>query len=109
MGYQYGIERCRDTLCILSSNQDFEEKLSKSFSEINIITVKDVSKKHFKELDIQFKNYLFYHELSVSKKGKLVINERIVHLEKCANELVYLCVEIIEHNSRNCKNISSAK
>ena len=62
MGYQYGINICRETLCILSTNQDFEERTSRGFSEMNVI-LKNTSKK----LKVNLKNtcllkiYL-YHE-----------------------------------------------
>lgn len=103
MGYQYGINICRETLCILSTNQDFEERTSRGFSEMNVITVKDVSKIHFKEIKTQFDEYLSFKNLSVSQTGELESNDRITHLEKCVTSLVFLCVEIIEHNSRNSK------
>jgi hypothetical protein len=101
MGYQYGINICRETLCILSTNQDFEERASRGFSEMNVITREDVSKKHFKEIKDQFEDYLSFKNLSVSRTGELESKDRINHLEKCVNSLVFLCVDIIEHNSRN--------
>ena len=101
MGYQYGIGICREALCILSTNQDFEERTSRGFSEMTVITGEDVSKKHFNEIKSQFEKYLSFKNLSVSRTGELESNDRITHLEECVNSLVFLCVEIIEHNSRN--------
>jgi hypothetical protein len=103
MGYQYGINICREALCILSTNQEFEERTSRGFSEMNVITGKDVSKNHFKEIKSQFAEYLSFKNLSVSRTGELESNDRITHLQKCVTSLVFLCVEIIEHNSRNSK------
>lgn len=101
MGYHYGIKTCREALLILSSSQSFEERAAMSFAEMNVITGKDVSKEHFKEIKDQFEKYLSFRSLSVSNNGGLQDNDRLVHLKNCVNSLVFLCVDIIEHNSRN--------
>jgi hypothetical protein len=62
MGYQFGINICREALCILSTNQEFEERTSRGFSEMNVI-LKNTSKK----LKVNLKNTCLlkiyqYHE-----------------------------------------------
>lgn len=101
MSYGYGLKTCRETLLYLSSELDIEERMVKAFSEIGLINSKDVSQQHYKEIKVLRTKYLSLTELAVGNDGVLQIINKNKELAKLAQELVWLCVETIEHNSRN--------
>jgi hypothetical protein len=104
MGYGYGIKQCRETLTILSSEQTFEERMVKAFSEIGVIQSEDVSQQHFKQIQQWRNKYISTTEFTVTDKGVLTETDKEKEMRNLANELVYLSVEIIEHNTRNSRN-----
>ena len=101
MGYGYGLKQCRETLLLLSSKHEFESRIISAFSEIGVIQADDVSKAHYKEIQEWREKYLSLNELSVNATGSLEEIDKVVAISKLADELVWLCVEIIEHNARN--------
>ncbi len=101
MGYGYGLKQCRETLIYLSSEKVFEDRIVKAFSEIGVIHSDDVSQQHFKQIKDWRKKYLSITEFAVTNEGVLTKTDKEKELRTLVNELVYLCVEIIEHNSRN--------
>ncbi len=103
MGYGYGNKQCRETLLLLSSEHSFDDRMVSAFSEIGVIQADDVSASHYKEINDWRKKYLSLRDFSVSKDGSLIETDKERELSKLSNELVWLCVEIIEHNSRNTK------
>ena len=103
MGYGYGLKQCRETLLYLSSEQSFEDRMVKAFSEIGVIQTEDVSQQHFKQIKEWRKKYLSIAELAIDDKGALKVIDMEKELRNLSNEIVWLCVEIIEHNSRNSK------
>lgn len=103
MSYGYGIKQCRETLLYLSSEQNFEERLVKAFSEIGVIQAGDVSQQHFKQIHEWRRKYLSITEFAIDEKGTLKVIDKEKELRNLAHEIVWLCVEIIEHNSRNTK------
>lgn len=103
MGYGYGLKQCRETLLYLSSEQNFEERMVKAFSEMGVIHSEDVSHQHFKEIQVWRDKYLSITEFAVTNEGALKEIDKESELRNLANELVWLCVEIIEHNARNSK------
>ncbi|MBP8115649.1 MAG: hypothetical protein KAY50_09850 [Chitinophagaceae bacterium] len=107
MGYGYGIKQCRETLLLLSSEQNFESRMVKAFSEIGVIQAADVSKQYFKQINEWRRKYLAVTEFSISKDGSLQETDKEKEFRNLATELVWLCTEIIEHNARNTKKIES--
>ena len=103
MGYGYGLKQCRETLLYLSSEQSFEERMVKAFSEIGVIQTEDVSQQHFKQIKEWRKKYLSITEFAIDNKGALKVIDKEKELRNLSTEIVWLCVEIIEHNSRNSK------
>jgi hypothetical protein len=103
MGYSYGLKQCRDTLLYLSSEQPFDERMVKAFSEIGVIQSDDVSQQHYNEIQQWRKKYLSITKFAIDDKGVLKEIDKENELRNLANEIVWLCVEIIEHNSRNTK------
>ena len=103
MGYSYGIKQCCETILHLSSDQNFNERIAKAFSEIGIIHESDVSKKHFKEIKDWRNKYLSIAELLIDKKGTLQVVDKEKELRNLATEIVSLCIDIVEHNSKNSK------
>ena len=103
MGYGYGLKQCRETLLYLSSEQSFEERMVKAFSEIGVIQTEDVSQQHFKQIKDWRKKYLSITEFAIDNKGALKVIDKEKELRNLSTEIVWLCVEIIEHNSRNSK------
>jgi hypothetical protein len=103
MGYGYGLKQCRETLLYLSSEQSFDERMVKAFSEIGVIQSDDVSQQHYKEIQQWRKKYLSITEFAIDDKGILKEIDKEKELRNLSNEIVWLCVEIIEHNSRNTK------
>lgn len=101
MGYGYGIKQCRETLLLLSSETNFDERMVSAFSEIGVIEFDDVSKEHFKKINEWQNKYLSIRNFSVVKNGSLKETDKEKEFRNLANEIVWLCVEIIEHNSRN--------
>lgn len=103
MGYSYGIEQCRETLLILSSDATFDDRIASAFSEIGVIRTDDVSKKHYSEIGEWRKRYLSIRDFAVSIDGALIETDKLREFSELANELVWICVYVIEHNSRNTK------
>jgi hypothetical protein len=103
MGYGYGLKQCRETLLYLSSEENFEERMVKAFSEIGVIQSDDVSQHHYKEIQEWRQKYLSITEFAIDDKGTLKEIDKEKELRNLPNEIVWLCVEIIEHNSRNTK------
>lgn len=75
----------------------------KAFSEIGVIHSDDVSQRHFKQIQEWRKKYLLITEFAIDDKGALKVIDKEKELRNLATEIVWLCVEIIEHNSRNTK------
>lgn len=103
MGYEYGIKQCRETLLALSSDRLFEERLGSAFSEIGVIRASDVSKAHGKEIKDWRSKYLAVRDFEVNKEGQLVEIDREKEFRELTTTLIFLCTEIIEHNSKNSK------
>ena len=101
MGYGYGNKQCRETLLLLSSECSFEDRIVRAFSEIGVIEADDVSASHYKEINEWRRKYLSLRNFSVDKNGSLKEIDKEREFNKLSSELVWLCVEIIEHNSRN--------
>ena len=72
-----------------------------AFSEMEVIQADDVSKQHYKEIKEWHKKYLSLTDLSINSNGLLQQTDKVKELSRLANELVCLCVEIIEHNAKN--------
>lgn len=72
----------------------------KAFSEIGVIHSDDVSQQHFKQIQEWRKKYLSITEFAIDNKGALKVTDKKKELSNFAADIVSLCVEIIEHNSR---------
>lgn len=103
MGYSYGIKVCRETLLYLASDQSLEERLVHAHSEMNVVTSEDVSKHHFREIKEWEVKYFSIRDFAVNSSGELVEIDKIKEYRDLIVSLIWLCVEIIEHNSRNSK------
>lgn len=101
MGYIYGIEICRNALIKLSSEKMLEDRLREADSEIGIITATDVSKKHKKLIQSFREKFQAIPNLAIDVDGGLISNDKNTEFVKIKDDLINLCVEIIEHNSRN--------
>ena len=93
MGYKYGIKEAIEILLFLSSSEEFEKRLSRSFSEIDI-KAEDVSEDMFQRIKEWKKSYV----KTCKKKGDAIQKEKI--LKSLGDELVWICVDIIEENTR---------
>lgn len=103
LGYIYGIEICRNTLIKLSSEKMLDDRLREADSEIGVITDTDVSKKHKKLIQFLREKFQAIPNLAIDVDGGLISNNKKTEFVKIKDELIYLCVEIIEHNSRNMR------
>lgn len=106
MSYGYGLKTCRETLIHLASDTDIEERMVKAFAEIGLINgTDDTSLEHYKEIKEWREKYLSVKKMNllVSKEGDLITNDEEMknQLKKISTELVWICTEVIEHNSRN--------
>lgn len=94
MARSYGIEICKNTLKFLSNEKNIADRLAKAFSEANVMRYEkgengDLSKQLFDKRD-----KLYHKYLSLKEKNDVKV------LRNLAEELVSLCVEIIENNAR---------
>lgn len=103
MGYIYGIEICRNALIKLSSEKMLDDRLREADSEIGVITDTDVSKKHKKLIQSFREKFQAIPNLAIDIDGGLISNDKKTEFVKIKDELIYLCVEIIERNSRNMR------
>jgi hypothetical protein len=106
MSYGYGLKTCREVLLHLASDTPIDDRMVHAFTEIGLINAKDdTSVEHYKEIKEWKGKYLSLKNsnLIVSQEGDLKSNdeERKKQLKKLSIELVWICTEVIEHNSRN--------
>jgi hypothetical protein len=99
MGYEYGIQICRETLLKLSRAYSLEDRLGNAFSEIGVIEGDDASAEHFQSIKAWEESYLKVKELEVSADGSLQNADKTEEQEKLAESLVWICVRIIEFNA----------
>lgn len=94
MGYKYGIKEAIEVLLFLSSSEEFEKRLSRSFSEIDI-KAEDVSEDMFQRIKEWKRSYI---ETTKKKKSDAIEKEKI--FKTLGDELVWICVDIIAENAR---------
>lgn len=96
MGLQYGIKQARETLLkLLQEGNNLERRVGSMFSEIGVITANDVTQDDFVEINSWQNKYLD----TISLKNTQTEDEKITCLKKLAEEMVYLCTDIIENNT----------
>jgi len=100
MGYVYGINQCREVLINLSSDLNYEKRMVKVFSEIGVIQQRDVSKDHFNQIKELKNKYYSLSMYAIDNTGSLKEINMEKELMYISTEIVNLCVEIIEHNSK---------
>lgn len=96
MGRDYGIGICKNTLRLLSSEKEIKDRLAKAFSEVKVMQYEkgengDLAKQLLKKRDKLHDKYI-----SLKKKDK----DDVKVLRNLADDLVFLCVEIIQSNTR---------
>lgn len=106
MSYGYGLKTCREVLIHLASDDTIEDRMVKAFSEIGLINSRnDTSAALYKEIKKWKDSYLSINNsnYAVSQEGNIVSNdnEKRKQLERLSVEIVWICAEVIEHNSRN--------
>lgn len=99
MGFEYGIQICRETLLKLARKHSLEDRLGNAFSEIGVIESDDASPEHFQQIKKWEEEYLKVKELEVSADGSLQKADKTEEEEKLAESLVWICVRIIEFNA----------
>ena len=70
---------------------------------MSVIQPDDVSREHFKEIKEWKEKYLSIRDYAIDSSGALVEIDKPKEYKNLISTLVWLCVEIIEHNSRNTK------
>ena len=93
MGLAYGIKICRETLLKLAaSHENIDDRMLDAFAEITILEADDASEEHFKQIKQLNGRYRL-----LDKNYK----EKETELTEIAISLVWLCCEIIEHNTKS--------
>jgi hypothetical protein len=93
MGLEYGIKICRETLLKLAASvENIDDRMSDALSEITIIEADDASVEHFKQIKQLNGRYLLLDKNYEEKETELT---------EIAISLVWLCCEIIEHNTKS--------
>lgn len=102
MGKSYGIEICKNALEFLSSEEDIKTRISKAISELEVMIFDeglrgDLSKDNFKLLK------------ETSQKLKVQNHDDIKIYIKVSKEIVKICVDIIEENTKELVKLGDVK
>lgn len=91
MGRSYGIEVCRNALVYLTSSKDIKSRVNESISELEVMRPIEGAKG-----DLSKGKYQMLSD--VSQKIDEELNNDLI--ENLAKEIVYLCLEIVEENTK---------
>ena len=100
MGLQYGIKQARESLLKLLSEGTWERKVSYMYSEIGVVTVEDTSIEIFQQINEWQNKFL---KVTDSKLGLSNV-EKEDQCRKLAEELIFICTDMIEENSKKGTN-----
>ena len=104
MDYVAGIKKCKHALIKLSSKDDFAKRVDGAFEEVAEIDPNETSFGLLEEIVDWCEEYLSFRDKGAKSDGVLKENENRKQLIKLSQKLAFLCVEIIEYNSKNHNN-----
>lgn len=100
MGKTYGIDICREALIKLSSDKRIEDRFRDAILELKVLDKEDLSKPHFEMIENLHQKFYSISELGIDNMGNLISDIKTKEILHLKDELINLCVEIIDQNSR---------
>src|SRR5437762_2349227 len=104
MNYTAGIKKCKQALIKLSSKDDFAKRIDNAFGEVSEIDPHETSYGFLEEVVEWCEEYLSFRDKGVKSDGVLNEMENKKKLVKLSQKLTFLCLDIIEYNSKNHTN-----
>lgn len=99
MGKTYGIDICREALIKLSSDKPIEDRFRDAILELKVLEKEDLSKPQFEMIENLYQKFYSIPELGIDYLGNLKSNIKTKEILLLKDELVNLCIEIIDRNS----------
>lgn len=117
MNYTIGIKKCKQALAKLTSTDDFVKRVDDAFAEISEIDPNETSVGHLNDIvewceeylslrDRNIKNIKNVRSDGVPKRSDGILHGDDKHkqLADLSQNLTFLCMEIIEYNSKQSSN-----
>ncbi len=100
MSYQYSNGLCHEALRLISSDDNFESRLVKAFSEMGVSKYGDTSDEIWKEWkELEKKYHVVSGEIHQQRKEGVVIQGTAAELKQLGQSLVALICDWMEFNS----------